>query len=194
MTLGQRVAVMRQGRIQQVDTPKTLYAEPTNVFVASFIGSPAMNLVHARYDGAAVEFGGHRIELPARLQPEASGGELVLGIRPEAFEDAAFADPSLPQLDVGVAVLEDVGADALLYFRVDAAPARVDEHANATEQDTLIADDGTTFTARVNPATAARVGKRVRLAVDPTGFHFFDPGSGERHVHAVHEAQAAIAG
>jgi multiple sugar transport system ATP-binding protein len=194
MTLGERVAVMRDGRIQQVDTPKTLYAEPTNVFVASFIGSPAMNLAHARFDGAAVEFGGHRIELPARSRPDAGRGEIVLGIRPEAFEDAAFADPALPQLEVEVAVLEDVGADALLYFRVDAPPARDDEHATSTEQDTLIADEGTTFTARVNPATAARVGGRLPLAVDPTRFHFFDPGSGERHLRAVRETQAAGAG
>ena len=191
MTLGQRVAVMRHGRIQQVDTPKTLYAEPTNVFVASFIGSPAMNLVHARFDGAAVEFGGHLIELPAGSRPDVKGGEIVLGIRPEAFEDAAFADPSLPQLDVEVAVLEDVGADALVYFGVEAPPARVDEHAGAGEQDTLIADEATTFTARVNPATAAQVGGRLRLAVDPTSFHYFDPGSGERHARAVRESQAA---
>jgi multiple sugar transport system ATP-binding protein len=194
MTLGQRVAVMRHGRIQQVDTPKTLYAEPTNVFVASFIGSPAMNLVHARFDGAAVEFGEHRLELPAASRPEAGPGEIVLGIRPEAFEDAAFADPSLPRLDVEVAVLEDVGADALVYFRVDAAPARVDEHAGASEQDTLIADERTTFTARVNPATAARVGERLRLAVDPTGFHYFDPSTGERHASSVRQTQPAGAG
>jgi multiple sugar transport system ATP-binding protein len=194
MTLGQRVAVMRHGRIQQVDTPKTLYAEPTNVFVASFIGSPAMNLVHARFDGASVEFGGHLVEIPAGSRPDVKGGEIVLGIRPEAFEDAAFADPSLPQLEVEVAVLEDVGADALVYFGVDAPPARVDEHAGANEQDTLIADERMTFTARVNPATAAQVGGRLRLAVDPTSFHYFDPRSGERHARAVRESQAASAG
>jgi multiple sugar transport system ATP-binding protein len=194
MTLGQRVAVMRHGRIQQVDTPKTLYAEPTNVFVASFIGSPAMNLVHARFDGATVELGGHVIEIPAGSRPDVKAGEIVLGIRPEAFEDAAFAERSLPQLDVEVAVLEDVGADALVYFGVAAPPARVDEHAGASEQETLIADEGTTFTARVNPATAAQVGGRMRLAVDPTSFHFFDPGSGERHARAVRETQTASAG
>ena len=137
-----------------------------------------MNLVYARFDGAAVEFGGHLIEIPAGSRPDVKGGEIVLGIRPEAFEDAAFADPSLPQLDVEVAVLEDVGADALVYFGVEAPPARVDEHAGASEQDTLIADEATTFTARVNPATAAQVGGRVRLAVDPTSFHYFDPAPG----------------
>ena len=116
MTLGQRVAVMRDGRIQQVDTPKALYARPANLFVASFIGSPAMNLVEARLDGAAVEFGGHRIPLPPEHLPEATSERIVLGIRPEAFEDASFADPSLPQLDVDVAVLEDLGSDAHVLF------------------------------------------------------------------------------
>ena len=112
MTLGQRVAVMRDGRIQQVDTPKELYARPVNLFVASFIGSPAMNLVEARLDGAAIEFGGHRIPLPPEHLPETTSEQIVLGIRPESFEDASFADPSLPQLDVEVAVLEDLGSDA----------------------------------------------------------------------------------
>jgi multiple sugar transport system ATP-binding protein len=194
MTLGERVAVMRNGRIQQVDTPKRLYAEPTNVFVASFIGSPAMNLVHARFDGAAVEFGGHRIEVPVESRPDVSGGEIVLGIRPEAFEDPSFADPSLPQLTVEVAVLEDVGADALVYFGVAASPALVDEVADANEQGTLIAEEGMTFTARLNAATAAQVGERMRVAVDPTGFHYFDPVSGDRHGRAVQETRAARAG
>ena len=194
MTLGQRVAVMRHGRIQQVDTPKTLYAEPANVFVASFIGSPAMNLVHARFDGEAVSFGGHRIELATASRPGAPAGEIVLGIRPEAFEDASFADPALPRLDVDVGVLEDVGADVLVYFAVDAAPARVEEDESANESETLIAAEGTTFTARVNPATAARVGQRIELAVDPTGFHYFDPASGQRHVREPREAHAAPAG
>ena len=93
MTLGQRVAVMRDGRIQQVDTPKQLYARPINLFVASFIGSPAMNLVEATLDDDAVEFGGHRIELRPEHRPDAKPGPIILGIRPESFEDASFADP-----------------------------------------------------------------------------------------------------
>jgi multiple sugar transport system ATP-binding protein len=83
MTLGQRVAVMRSGRIQQVDTPKRLYAQPVNVFVASFIGSPAMNLVEAILDDDTIEFGGHRIELQPEHRPDAEAGPIVLGIRPE---------------------------------------------------------------------------------------------------------------
>src|SRR5687767_8446085 len=110
MTLGQRVAVMRDGRIEQVDTPQALYREPANLFVAAFIGSPAMNLVEARVEDGAAVFGGLRVPLPPERLPEA-GGPLVLGIRPESFEDAAFADPSLPQIEVDVAVLEDLGSD-----------------------------------------------------------------------------------
>jgi multiple sugar transport system ATP-binding protein len=172
---------MRDGRIQQVDAPKALYSRPANVFVASFIGSPAMNLVEARFDGAAVELGGHRIEIPPEHRPDPRSPEIVLGIRPESFEDAAFADPSLPQIDVEVSVLEDVGADAHVYFRVDATRARTDDRARVHEQDTLIAVEGTIFTARVNPATAAGPGTRLRLAVDPTSFHYFDRASGARH-------------
>src|SRR5881398_2100758 len=97
MTLGQRVAVMRDGRILQVDTPQALYTRPLNLFVAAFIGSPAMNLVDAVVSGDAVEFAGVRIPLPAANRP---GQErVVAGIRPEAFEDAALADRSLPRLD-----------------------------------------------------------------------------------------------
>ena len=180
MTLGQRVAVMRSGRIQQVDAPKALYSRPANVFVASFIGSPAMNLVEARLDETAVEFGGHRIVIPPEHRPETRSEQVVLGIRPESFEDAAFADPSLPHLDVDVTLLEDVGADAHACFRVDANAASTDERTSGREEETLIAGDGMTFTARVNPATAARAGAALRLAVDPSGFHYFDGASGER--------------
>jgi len=106
MTLGQRVAVMRDGRIQQVDTPQALYHFPENLYVAAFIGSPAMNLVEAEVDGEAVSFGGYRIPLPGSLRGSLQEGRAILGARPEAFEDAAFADSSLPQIDVDVTVVE----------------------------------------------------------------------------------------
>src|SRR5947207_1421063 len=116
MTLGQRVAVMRDGRIQQVDTPQELYARPTNLFVAAFIGSPAMNLVEAELAHGQVRFGGYAIPLPATdTLPD---GQVIAGIRPEAFEDAAFADPSLPRIDAKVEVVEELGADTHVLFTV----------------------------------------------------------------------------
>jgi multiple sugar transport system ATP-binding protein len=183
MTLGQRVAVMRDGRIQQVDTPQTLYRSPRNLFVAAFIGSPAMNLVEARLDGDAVEFGGSRLPLSGETRPQRESGEVVLGVRPERFQDAAFAPPDLPTLDVTVAVVEELGSDTHVIFQVD-APAVDTEEIRQTregeEQGALLVGEGAVFTARVDPRTAARAGQQLRLAVDPAGLQFFDPATGER--------------
>ena len=178
MTLGQRVAVMRDGRIQQVDTPQALYRDPVNLFVASFIGSPAMNLVEATLTADAVEFAGQRIPVPPAHRPERTG-RVVLGIRPEGFEDAALADPALPQLEVEVAVVEELGADTHVIYPV-AAPAIALEDVRRTEEELLIAGEGTAFTARVDPGTSARAGAPLRLAVDPAGFHYFDVETGAR--------------
>jgi multiple sugar transport system ATP-binding protein len=173
MTLGQRVAVMRDGKILQVDRPQQLYALPRNLFIAAFIGSPAMNLVEAMVDGGEVSFGQFRVPLAAPVPP----GPTVLGIRPESFEDAAFA-PGLPTLDVRVEVLEELGADAHVFFHVDAAPVTA-EVLEAHDEGLLPADQAL-FTARVDARTAARVGGTLQLAVDPARFHFFDPETGNR--------------
>ncbi len=180
MTLGQRVAVMRDGRIQQVDTPQELYARPANLYVAAFIGSPAMNLVEAEVAGGQVRFGGYTIPLPeARGQP---AGRVVVGIRPEAFEDAAFAEPSLPRVDVKVEVVEELGADTHVLFSVAAPRVEVGEVRTATgeEEATLGTVEGSLFTARVDPGTSARPGAPLQLAVDPSRFHYFDPDTGLR--------------
>jgi multiple sugar transport system ATP-binding protein len=179
MTLGQRVAVMRDGRIQQVDTPQILYGKPTNLFVAAFIGSPAMNLVEADVGDGVVEFAGFRIPL-GRDAPPASG-RLIVGIRPEAFEDAALADPSLPQIDVVVDVVEELGPETHVIFPVAASPIDVSgARADDAADEALIAGGGAVFTGRVDPATSARPGGGLRLAVDPSRFHFFDPATGDR--------------
>jgi len=179
MTLGRRVAVMRDGRIQQVDTPQALYARPVNLFVAAFIGSPAMNLVEADIAQGTLSFGGFRIPLPPQLTPPA--GRVIAGLRPEAFEDGAFADEALPRVDVGVEVVEELGADTHVIFAVDAPRVDVsDVREAAGDEDALVAVEGALFTARVDPGTAARPGTRVRLAVDPARFHYFDPGTGLR--------------
>jgi multiple sugar transport system ATP-binding protein len=193
MTLGQRVAVMRDGRIQQVDTPQELYARPANLFVAAFIGSPAMNLVEAEIAGGELRFGGYSIPLAAH--DAAPAGQVIAGIRPEAFEDAAFADASLPQIDVQVEVVEELGADTHVIFTVDAPRVDVSEvrEAAGDEDASLVAVEGSLFTARVDPATAARPGSRLRLAVDPARFHYFDPETGLR-LERKREPVAAAAG
>jgi multiple sugar transport system ATP-binding protein len=180
MTLGQRVAVMRDGRIQQVDDPQQLYHRPANLFVGAFIGAPSMNLVEARVADGAVEFGGHRIALDPTRRPEAHG-TFILGIRPEQFEDAAFAAAGLPELEVRVAVLEELGSDVYVIFEVDAPRVEAAQVRAAVEDEaqSLLAEEETSlFNARVDPRTRAEVGKTLRLAVDPSRFHFFDPASG----------------
>jgi multiple sugar transport system ATP-binding protein len=179
MTLGHRVAVMREGRIQQVDTPQALYNAPANLFVAAFIGSPAMNLVEAEARDGALTFGSFRIPLPGHASPPA--GRVIAGLRPECFEDASLAEPSLPRVDVHVAVVEELGADTHVIFEVDAPPVDVSEVREAAgDEEALLAHEGAIFTARVDPATAARPGLPLRLAVDPSRLHYFDPQSGLR--------------
>jgi multiple sugar transport system ATP-binding protein len=190
MTLGQRVAVMRDGKLLQVDTPHVLYAEPRDLFVAGFIGSPAMNLVEATVDAGVVRFAGYQVPLArARAVPD---GPVILGIRPEAFEDTAFA-PGLPTIEVAVEVLEDLGSDAHVFFTVDARSITAELlEAAADDEQSLIADGGALFTARVDARTAARVGDRLELAVDSERLHFFDPQTGARLVpQNAHGAAAA---
>jgi multiple sugar transport system ATP-binding protein len=180
MTLGQRVAVMRDGRIQQVDTPQELYARPANLYVAAFIGSPAMNLVEADIENGRLRFGGHAIPLPATHTPPSS--RVIAGIRPEAFADAAFAEPSLPRIGVKVEVVEELGADTNVLFSVAAPRVEASEvRAAAGEEDTQLATvEGSLFTARVDPGTSAKPGAPLQLAVDPSRFHYFDSETGLR--------------
>jgi multiple sugar transport system ATP-binding protein len=173
MTLGQRVAVLRDGKIQQVDTPQVLYSTPNNLFVAAFIGSPAMNLVEADLVDGTLSFAGYR--MPVRAPQH---GRVVVGIRPEAFEDAAFGDPSLPQIDVTVEVVEELGAETHVIFPVDAAPVDVSGAREQDEEEVMIGEASTHFTARVDPQTSARPGMPLRLSVDPARFHYFDPDTG----------------
>jgi multiple sugar transport system ATP-binding protein len=181
MTLGQRVAVMRDGRILQIDRPQALYAKPETLFVAAFIGSPAMNLVEAELADDAVSFAGFRIPLAPHNVPKNAPGRVVVGIRPEAFEDAQFADPSLPQIEAVVEVVEDLGADTNVIFPLDAVPVDAGEVREAVGDDeAFLQDEAVLFTARCDPRTHARRGGKVRLAVDPATFHFFDPASGRR--------------
>jgi multiple sugar transport system ATP-binding protein len=181
MTLGQRVAVMREGTLQQVDTPQALYRDPANLFVAAFIGSPSMNLVDATVDGGTVSFAGFRVPLDPRRS--VGDGDVVLGIRPQDFEDGRVADPALPRIDVEPAVVEDLGYETLVVFPVEAPPVEADAVRAASDEREaavlLVAEQRALFTAQVAEGSEARVGKPLTLAVDPSRFHFFGAGTGE---------------
>jgi multiple sugar transport system ATP-binding protein len=179
MTLGQRVAVMRDGRIAQFDVPQELYRRPRDVFVAAFIGSPSMNLVEATIEGASVRFGQFVVPLDAGNRPPTEVGRVVLGIRPEAFEAAETAPAELPRVSVRVDVLEELGAETHVCFPVDAKRVTVETgHQDDADDATLLADHAALFTARVDARTRAGQGEETMLAVDPARFHFFDPADG----------------
>jgi multiple sugar transport system ATP-binding protein len=184
MTLGQRVAVMREGKVQQVDAPQRLYEEPVNTFVAAFIGSPAMNLVEGTISGDTVTFGSFSIPLSRDRRPRgADHGRVIVGVRPEAFEDAAFATGDLPQIEVTAEVVEELGSDSHVFFPVDAEQVVIEDALSDSgeEEGGLLAseEDRTILVARVDSRTGARVGETIRLAVDPSRLYFFSPGSGE---------------
>ena len=153
MTLGQRVTVMKDGVIQQVGRPQVLYTDPANLFVAAFMGSPSMNLVEATVTGDVIEFGGFRLPLAPERRP-GKDGQVILGIRPGDFEDAAYADAGLPEIGVDVEVLEELGAESHVIFWVDAPPVATDGTGTGDDEDEraqLLADDQRSlFTASVD--------------------------------------------
>jgi multiple sugar transport system ATP-binding protein len=173
MTMGDRVAVLQGGRLQQVDTPQMLYDRPANRFVAGFIGSPSMNMVEATLarvdDGLAVRFGSHEFQLGRRPVLEASvNGTVILGIRPEDFEDAALATADTPgsRIQATCLLTEALGSEVLVYFETDPRP-----------DGTAISRDSR-FVARVSPRTRIREGDRMELVADITRLHFFDASTG----------------
>jgi multiple sugar transport system ATP-binding protein len=178
MTLGQRVAVLRDGRILQVDTPQRLYHEPRDVFVAAFIGTPAMNLVEATIDGDDALFGHFRIPLDRARRPARGRSKVTLGIRPEAFEAAASAPAGSPTIEIMPAVVEELGSDVHVFFPVDAKRIGLDAGQTEDEEGTLLGQDEALFSARIDPRVDAAVGRSLTLAVDPARFHFFDVDSG----------------
>ena len=190
MTLGQRVAVLRDGVLQQVDTPQALYNTPTNLFVAAFIGSPPMNLVEAEIQNRGVSFAGFTLPVPEQADLSVyRGRSLILGIRPSDMEDAdVWQSGSLPVIDVKAHVTEELGSEVNVLFRVDAPPvATADTVAAASEEGEegaviplLIGEGQSMFCARVDARTAARPGAPVRLSVDPSRFHYFDKETGMR--------------
>jgi multiple sugar transport system ATP-binding protein len=199
MTMGDRVAVIRKGVLQQVDTPQTLYEHPVNLFVAGFIGSPAMNLIDATLHGTngdmAVEVGGFRLPLPDDVVSSRQDLKrfvertVVLGIRPEDMEDAALVSdaPAERRISSTVELTEALGSDVVVHFPIDAPQAITDDvrelaedvGLEAVEQVEAQAAGGrAVMTARLNPRTRVRVGERLELVVDTHRLHFFDPDTG----------------
>jgi multiple sugar transport system ATP-binding protein len=187
---------MRDGLLQQVDTPQQIYGRPANLFVAEFIGSPAMNLVRAALardqSGWTARFGDLALPVPETTLAERpglaryEGREVVLGIRPEDFDDAGFArNGSVARISVVTDIREDVGPEVFVHFSAPGTPVRSSDLAAARDEETLEAIEerarrrGIPFVARVDRATAAREGEPIELTVDVARLHYFDPESGE---------------
>jgi len=183
MTLGQRVAVLRDGVLQQVDTPQRLFRHPANLFVAAFIGSPSMNLVDAQIDGGRISFAGFDIPLPGRSPLVGRQGAVILGIRPTDFEHGEAANGDVPRIRVKPDVVEDLGSETHVIFTIDAPRVSAEAVRAATEaQDddevALFADDKAVFTAVLDARRPVRPNAELALALEPGSFHFFDPGTG----------------
>ncbi len=175
MTLGHRVAVLDAGRILQVDSPQRLYDHPANVFVAAFIGTPAMNLVEGTV-GDDVAFGGFRVPLDRTRRPKLAQGRAVVGIRPEAFEAVGFAPAGSVTITVVPVVVEELGSDAHVFFHVDAEAVATE--VSGREEASLLPQSKALLSARIDPRAQARVGEPLELALDPARLHFFDPDTG----------------
>jgi multiple sugar transport system ATP-binding protein len=206
MTMGDRVAVMRKGELQQMAEPQKLYDSPKNLFVASFIGSPAMNIVEAeverRGDGIVVRLGDQELPVPAdvaRRRPALAGyagRRLALGIRPEHLEDASVARNGGARLRGRVLLTEALGAEILAHVEMNATPVVTEdvvEGAVVHEEEQAVAADlmgetgnghKTTFVGRLDPASRVRPDGDVELVVDTEKLQFFDLETG----HAIHES------
>jgi multiple sugar transport system ATP-binding protein len=197
MTMGDRVAVMQLGHLQQVDTPQVLYDQPVNEFVAGFIGSPSINLLHAelqKEDGRLfVSFADYKLAVDDQLARNRSGladyigRTVMIGIRPEDFEDVALVPdtPADRRISATADLTEPLGSEVLVYFSVnatgiissavtaDAAEGDADLYFGGGNGDAR--EDVTRVVARVSPRTRIAVGSKIELAVDTGRLYFFDP-------------------
>jgi multiple sugar transport system ATP-binding protein len=175
MTMGDRVAVLKAGVLQQVDTPQNLYARPVNVFVGAFIGSPSMNLYRATLDGSSLHLGSHCIPLPEAVwvtRPglaSSSNRDVIVGIRPEDMEDA-LVSPGPAQITVPVILVESLGAEAMVHFAIDAP------WVDGGDPDAVVAIGETkAAVARFSPKSNVRIGDKAQVTIDAAQLHFFDP-------------------
>jgi multiple sugar transport system ATP-binding protein len=194
--MGDRVAVMNAGHLQQVDSPQVLYDHPVNEFVAGFIGSPSINLVESQLDrnngNLAVSLGEHKLTVDDQLARNRSsladyvGKNIILGIRPEDFEDASIESDTPPdrRIKVTADLTEPLGSEVLVHFGTEAttvvssaAEADVGEDADVRLGE---GDEATTrLIARVSPKSRIALGQEVELTVDTTRLYFFDPETRE---------------
>jgi multiple sugar transport system ATP-binding protein len=199
MTMGDRVAVMRKGELQQVATPQDLYDRPVNLFVGGFIGSPAMNMLEASLvksnGGLAVEAGGQRLSIDQELisahpaLKSYEGKKVVLGIRPEDLEDAAIARdvPADRRLHGKVELIEALGSEIMAHFTIDAPPALTEDvkelaqdvgDERAVKEAAEGSKQHTTMVGRFDSRAEVKEGEIAEVAVDTRGLHFFDPETG----------------
>jgi multiple sugar transport system ATP-binding protein len=190
LTLGDRVAVMRSGLLQQFATPQELYDRPVNLFVAGFIGSPAMNFLPSRVDDSTLHTPLGDIRLTDQLRRALERGkaprDLLIGIRPESFEDAALVSPmhrdSGITLQASIDTLESVGSDVFVYFTKEFVGAVSSAELTELAEDSGSAESGATgelITARLDPETTAREGQETELWADLRGMHVFNPETGQ---------------
>jgi multiple sugar transport system ATP-binding protein len=192
MTMGDLVAVMRKGVLQAFDTPERLYNHPVNLFVAGFIGSPAMNLLQTRLerlDGRLVaRHGGEHLQLDGAAQARPGlaryeGRTVALGVRSESLEDAGLVELGTSQggLRGRVELREDMGSDVFAHVRIDGAPVLTEETRDVLDEVGAHTHGAgtTTVVARLSPRTRAREGDTIELAVDVDALHFFDLETGE---------------
>jgi multiple sugar transport system ATP-binding protein len=179
MTMGDRVAVLKDGILQQVGSPKDLYDKPTNVFVAGFIGSPSMNLFSGQLSDGVLYFGQNSITLPKSLMERRKGlvafdkMSLIFGIRPEDISDSTLDhNSSWPCIPATVSVIEELGAEHIVYLNIDAHPVDsgdpdiIEEIGNAANT-----------VARFDPRSKVRIDERIDVMINPEKIHFFDPAT-----------------
>ncbi|MEM9467868.1 MAG: ABC transporter ATP-binding protein, partial [Actinomycetota bacterium] len=177
MTMGDRVAVLKDGYLQQVDSPQNLYDKPDNVFVAAFIGSPSMNLHEASLSGTTLTLGSHSIELPASVFEKRpglkafDGKSLIVGFRPEDLEDSTLAPDEKKggSFSTTVTLTEALGSEIIVHFDLDAP--KVD----AGDPDAVDDLGDATAVGRFDPRSRVMIGDTVEIAVNTINLHFFDP-------------------
>jgi multiple sugar transport system ATP-binding protein len=178
MTMGDRVAVIKDGVLQQVDTPQNLYDHPANVFVGAFIGSPSMNLYDGTLtisgDGGSVQLGSQSVSFPGSVLEHRpalrgyDGRQVIVGIRPEDFEDAELDKENHPAIKAPITLIEALGSEIMVHFTMDAP--RVD----SGDPDAVEETGDTSAVGRFNPRSRLRMGDQATIAVSSENLHFFD--------------------